>query len=80
MAMKKQIALEFEMCRTGILTHLAYDTIGPCCICGDWHIRQDTADYVYHQSVGVVCVKHHGVKEWYNKLLTEAAAEFLLAK
>lgn len=72
MAMKALAALEFERARNGLLTHSAYDVLGPCRICGDWHIQQDTADYVYHQSMGIVCAKHHGVKEYYEKLISEA--------
>lgn len=46
--------------------------VGPCKICGTSHLREDTRDWVYHESIGVVCTKHHGVREWYQGLLDKA--------
>ena len=43
-----------------------------CRVCKAKHKRSDVDNYVYHESFGVVCTKHHGVKEWYKKLLKNA--------
>jgi len=45
------------------------ENLSPCVKCNKIWKRKDTDKYVYHSSVGVVCVDHKGVKEWYNKLL-----------
>ena len=49
----------------------------PCKICGKVWQRKDALDrkWVYHDSVGVVCCHHHGVKEWYQDLLTKSLKE-----
>jgi len=43
-----------------------------CKVCKAKHKRKDVNDYVYHDSFGVVCLKHHGVKEWYEQLINAA--------
>lgn len=48
--------------------------VGDCVICKRHHFRPknwNDIDWVYHESAGVVCKHHHGVKEWYQKLLDE---------
>lgn len=42
--------------------------IGKCYICKKEHFR-DIDTWYFHDSVGPVCKLHHGVEEWYNKLL-----------
>ena len=39
-----------------------------CFVCHKQHKRSDTDQYVYHDSVGVVCLSHHGVEKWYKEL------------
>jgi len=51
----------------------------PCYVCGKVWMRGDSG-WVYHDSVGVVCRDHHGVKEWYSEMLrsTEDNDDFLI--
>lgn len=46
-----------------------------CKICKRGHFRQDTAGYVYHKSIGVICIHHYGVKEWYEELIAKSNKE-----
>jgi len=50
------------------------EDIMTCSVCKKQHKRHETDKYVYHSSVGVVCIDHKGVKEWYEKLLKEVVS------
>jgi hypothetical protein len=52
------------------------ESVGICVICKTEHFRDNTEDWVYHDSVGVVCKKHPGVMNWYNALI-DVATEML---
>lgn len=51
------------------------ESVGHCFVCHTELFREDFGSWVYHSSVGAVCKKHPGVKEWYNKLLEESLKE-----
>ena len=56
------------------------EVIGKCKICGKEIRRdhltatelEDTSKAVYHESFGVACLSHHGVKELFEQLLERA--------
>ena len=48
------------------MAKLKDEKLPPCRCCGKVWKRHETDKYVYHKSIGVVCLHHHGVKEWYN--------------
>ena len=49
--------------------------VHPCVICGKRWQRKDVGKWVYHESQGVLCLKHKGVEEWYNRLLAGIARD-----
>lgn len=59
------------------MSDLSKESIQPCIICGKvWQIK-DVDKWVYHESRGVVCQHHHGVKEWYDDLIKKANEELI---
>lgn len=44
-----------------------------CNVCKKIHKRTEIDKWVYHSSFGVVCLNHYGVKEWYEKLFSDAS-------
>ncbi len=51
------------------------ESVGTCYVCKKERFKDESSTWVYHQSVGIVCVHHHGVKQWYNDLLKSAENE-----
>ena len=49
--------------------NLTKECLTPCIICKKIWKRGDSDKWIYHESKGVVCLHHHGIKEWYEKLL-----------
>ena len=45
------------------------ETVPPCVICGKVWKRKDAKYWVYHRSVGVVCLSHRWVSKWYANLI-----------
>ena len=50
-------------------------SVGKCYICKQEHFRENTEEWVYHVSIGVVCKKHPGVMSWYSNLLKNTKQE-----
>jgi len=57
------------------MTQLSKEYLPPCVICKKVWQRKDTDKYVYHNSKGVVCRHHEGVKEWFWELVQKANKE-----
>ena len=53
------------------------EKLSPCIVCKKVWKRGEVDKYVYHNSVGVVCLHHHGVKEWYKQLLIQASKSLI---
>ena len=54
---------------------LSEELLPGCVICGKQWMRKETDRYVYHDSKGVVCVRHEGVVEWHNDLVQKLVKE-----
>lgn len=61
------------------------ESVGHCYVCKAELFRNDVRDdtsskkeeitWVYHYSVGFVCIRHHGVREWYENKVKETEKE-----
>lgn len=58
--------------------NISEEELSPCVICKKVWRRKDTAEYVYHESRGIVCRRHPGVMQWHNELLAAMNAQLKL--
>lgn len=53
------------------MKHPSEEDTAPCFICKKVWKYKDSGKWVFHDSVGIVCIHHEGVQKWYDNLLKE---------